>query len=145
MSWIVDDFAVTQSSEVFKANIDSNFFSGLMFNNRDINFTTEDSKPLSNIVLFNSESFNFSFWGSMQYNRDISNLTKPDSFIRNQFKTRLRERDTISSTLETRKPFISTRLIFNPTKEVFECFIYSVRHILSNLAVHFRSIPFDNR
>lgn len=133
---ILNSFSIRKDSETFNPNINSNMIIwDFDISNRDI-FTTENSKPPES-SFFNTESFEFSLRNSMQDNRNISNLTYENSFIRNKFKSTLRVGYGFISIqiLKSGKTNLSF-FLFNSYEEMIKSIINSFGNVLLNLTMN---------
>lgn len=128
--------SIGKSSEVLQADINANLLSRGMLDFCIWQFTGEDSKPLPYFILLDGESLNLTFRNTMQDNRNASNLTQSNPPVRKKLETRLRKGDAVNPTFEAGKSFFFG-ILFDPSEEVLESLMHSVRDILYNLRMDF--------
>ncbi len=135
-SRIAYDLTSAECGKIFKPNINPNFLRGRMLDLNFWKFTTEDSKPLPNFVLLDSQSLNFSFRNAMQYYWNVSNFAEFKPFVRQEPETSLRKGDAVYSTFETREALFFTFGVFDSAKEVLKSFTDPIRNILLRLGMN---------
>jgi len=137
-SWVFDDLTIRYDSKALDTDINADNIFIRMLDNRNINLTTEYSKPLTCSVLFDGQGLDFAFWNSMQDNWHITNPVEFQSFIRQQLESSLRKSYAVHSAFESRKAFLFTGRVFHSAKEVVKRFMNPVRNILFDLRMNLR-------
>jgi len=139
---ILNLLSIGESCEALQSHIDADLFSRRMLDFNIRQFAREYSEPLTDFVLLDGQSFDFSFRDSMQDEGDASNLAQSEPSVRKQFESALWISDALDSALEARKSLFLAGLVLDPAKEIGESLIHPVRDILNNLRVD-RIFAFD--
>ena len=134
---VVNTFTIAEEAEVIPAvDINANLFNRWMLNNDIRQFTAKEGKPLSSLVLLDSQGLDFASWGSMQNNRNTTNLAEFKPSLIQKLKSRLRIGYATNFALKSGITCFNLDSFFaklNPVKEVVKSLMQSVRDILQNL------------
>lgn len=132
---------IAQSGKVCQPNINAHRLIFVrMLNDRNIDFTTEYSEPLTSTIGFDGECLGCASWNSMQDDWDIPNLGAEQSSLIDKLESTLRVGDALDSGFEAWKSsldLLAFLSFFDSAKEIVKSFAQSVTGILKHLAVDF--------
>jgi hypothetical protein len=124
--------------ELFKTYINPNHFVGVgVFGFWNINLARKNSEPLSCLVLFYCQGFDFSFGNSVQDNWNTADSGNFQPSLVNEFEPCLRIGYASDSAFESGKALLPAFLFLASCEEVAESLTEPVTDILQDLGMNF--------
>ena len=133
------NLTIGQSGKVLQANINSYVEIGRMNYINFRHFASEVGKPLVCLVDFDSQSLDFAFGNTMQYDWQVANLREFEPSITENLETRFRISNAEHFALEAGKTLLSGVFLDTP-KEVSKSLANPVRDILQDMNMDLRII-----